>query len=83
MRSTLRPLDGAGLIAFNDREYYVHGDACEWSATTPSDAVTTADAPISLELTTGWHCSHLYYRFNRATLAQLWSAVTMASVSRA
>lgn len=28
-------------------------------------------APISLEPTNGWHCSHLYYRFNRGVLAQM------------
>jgi peroxiredoxin len=27
--------------------------------------------PISLEPTEGWHCSHLYYRFDRHTLAML------------
>jgi chlorite dismutase len=30
-----------------------------------------ADIPISLELSEGWHCSHLYYRFDRGVLAQL------------
>lgn len=28
-------------------------------------------APISLEPTSGWHCSHLYYRFDRAALARM------------
>ena len=27
--------------------------------------------PISLEPTEGWHCTHLYYRFDRGVLAQL------------
>jgi hydrogen peroxide-dependent heme synthase len=27
--------------------------------------------PISLEPTVGWHCTHLYYRFDRAALAKL------------
>lgn len=27
------------------------------------------ETPISLEPTAGWHCSHLYYRFDRAALA--------------
>lgn len=27
--------------------------------------------PISLEPTSGWHCSHLYYRFDRAGLARM------------
>ncbi len=26
--------------------------------------------PPSIELSEGWHCSHLYYRFNRSALAQ-------------
>jgi peroxiredoxin len=29
--------------------------------------------PISLEPTEGWHCTHLYYRFDRGAVAQ-WSA---------
>jgi hydrogen peroxide-dependent heme synthase len=28
-----------------------------------------ANIPISLELTQGWHCCHLYYRFDRGVLA--------------
>jgi len=27
--------------------------------------------PISLEPTVGWHCTHLYYRFDRAALARM------------
>ena len=27
--------------------------------------------PPSLELTQGWHCSHLYYRFDRGVLAAM------------
>ncbi|MCI0357278.1 MAG: heme-dependent peroxidase [Planctomycetaceae bacterium] len=27
--------------------------------------------PISLEPTVGWHCTHLYYRFDRAALAKM------------
>src|SRR3954469_8450915 len=27
--------------------------------------------PISLEPAEGWHCSHLYYRFDRGVLARL------------
>jgi hydrogen peroxide-dependent heme synthase len=30
--------------------------------------------PISLEPTEGWHCTHLYYRFDRGALTQLSSA---------
>jgi chlorite dismutase len=30
-----------------------------------------ADIPISFELQEGWHCSHLYYRFDRSVLARL------------
>src|SRR5688500_8404953 len=29
------------------------------------------NVPISLEPTVGWHCTHLYYRFDRAALARL------------
>jgi hydrogen peroxide-dependent heme synthase len=32
---------------------------------------TPQPVPISLEPTQGWHCSHLYYRFDRAALARL------------
>jgi peroxiredoxin len=32
---------------------------------------TDADAPISLVPEEGWHCSHLYYRFDRGVLAGL------------
>lgn len=41
------PPDGAGVIAFNDREYYAYGDPCRWSITRPSAAATTADDLIS------------------------------------
>ena len=37
------PPDGAGLIAFNDREYYVYGDPCRWSSTRPDTPATTAN----------------------------------------
>jgi chlorite dismutase len=30
---------------------------------------TPVETPISLEPTAGWHCSHLYYRFDRAAIA--------------
>lgn len=33
-----------------------------------------ADIPISLEPREGWHCSHLYYRFDRAGLRSLSTA---------
>ena len=36
------PPDGAGLIAINDREYYVYGDPCRWSTTRPDTPATTA-----------------------------------------
>lgn len=41
------PPDGAGLIAFNDREYYVHADPCRWSTTTPAAAATTAEELVA------------------------------------
>ena len=31
----------------------------------------TEPIPVSLEPAQGWHCSHLYYRFDRAALARL------------
>ena len=37
------PPDGAGVIAFNDREYYVYDDPCRWSTTRPDAPATTAD----------------------------------------
>lgn len=37
------PPDGAGLIAFNDRQYFAYGDPCHWSTTRPTAAATTAD----------------------------------------
>jgi hypothetical protein len=41
------PPDGAGVIAFNDREYYAYGDPCRWSTTRPSGAATTADVLVA------------------------------------
>ena len=32
---------------------------------------TGTDIPISLELQEGWHCNHLYYRFDRGVISQL------------
>lgn len=32
---------------------------------------TGADIPISLELQEGWHCNHLYYRFDRGVISQM------------
>lgn len=37
------PPDGAGIIAFNDREYYAYEDACRWSDTRPAGPATTAE----------------------------------------
>src|SRR6476659_8151388 len=36
------------------------------------------NVPVSLEPTEGWHCTHIYYRFDRAALANL-SADQIAS----
>jgi hydrogen peroxide-dependent heme synthase len=33
--------------------------------------MSTAPADVSLEPVEGWHCSHLYYRFDRGALARL------------
>lgn len=37
------PPDGAGMISFVGREYYVYGDACNWSTTRPDTPATTVD----------------------------------------
>jgi hypothetical protein len=37
------PPDGAGMIAFEGPEYYVYGDPCQWSTTTPDTPATTVD----------------------------------------
>ena len=37
---------GAGIIAFNDREYFAYGDACRWSTSRPKAQATTADALV-------------------------------------
>ncbi|MEX0710702.1 MAG: hydrogen peroxide-dependent heme synthase [Pirellulales bacterium] len=34
-------------------------------------AAQTSPADVSLELSEGWHCTHIYYRFDRAALKQL------------
>jgi hypothetical protein len=41
------PPDGAGLIAFNDREYHLYEDPCRWSSTQQGAAATTADALVA------------------------------------
>ena len=38
---------------------------------TPGRPPAAEPAPISLEPLAGWHCSHLYYRFDRGILARL------------
>jgi hypothetical protein len=40
------PPDGAGIIAFEGREYYVYGEACQWSTTRPDTPATTVDELI-------------------------------------
>ena len=40
------PPDGAGLFAFEGREYYVYGQACQWSTTRPDTPATTVDELI-------------------------------------
>jgi hypothetical protein len=37
------PPSGAGLIAFEGREYYVYEDPCRWSTTRPDTPATTVD----------------------------------------
>jgi hydrogen peroxide-dependent heme synthase len=41
---------------------------------TPGRPPASEPVPISLEPTIGWHCTHLYYRFDRAALAGLSAA---------
>ena len=40
------PPDGAGIFAFEGREYYVYGEACQWSTTRPDTPATTVDELI-------------------------------------
>ncbi len=45
----------------------------------PGAAASAGQAPeVSLEPAEGWHCSHLYYRFNRGELARLTAAQLQA-----
>ncbi len=45
----------------------------------PGAAASAGQAPeVSLEPAEGWHCSHLYYRFNRRELARLTAAQLQA-----
>lgn len=37
---------GAGIIAFNDREYFAYGDPCRWSTSKPKAHATTAEALV-------------------------------------
>ncbi len=37
------PPDGAGMITFESREYYVYGDACHYSTTRPDTPATTVN----------------------------------------
>lgn len=41
------------------------------SAAPPHAAGQSASSDVSLKLNEGWHCSHLYYRFDRGALARL------------
>lgn len=38
--------EGAGIFAFASREYYVYGEACQWSTTRPDTPATTVDELI-------------------------------------
>lgn len=37
------PPAGSGMIIFAQREYYVYGDACHWTTSTPETPATTVD----------------------------------------
>jgi len=41
------PPDGAGMIGPWFGEFYVYGDPCEWSTTTPDEPATTVDELVS------------------------------------
>jgi hypothetical protein len=41
------PPDGAGMIIFVQREFYVYGDACTWKSTVPASPATTVDAFVA------------------------------------
>ena len=40
------PPDGAGIFAFEGRQYSVYGEACQWSTTRPDTPATTVDELI-------------------------------------
>ena len=40
------------------------------------------NADVSLQPSEGWHCNHLYYRFDRAALAALSPEVVRAGRER-
>jgi hypothetical protein len=41
------PPDGAGMIGYEGREYYVYGDACHYSTTRPGTPATTVDELVA------------------------------------
>jgi hypothetical protein len=41
------PPRGAGMIAFDEGEYYVYGDPCQWSTTIPDAPATTVDELVA------------------------------------
>ena len=42
-RATCDGPAGAGIIAFNDREYFAYGDPCRWSTSKPEALATSAE----------------------------------------
>ena len=45
-RTTCDGPAGAGIIAFNDREYFAYGDPCRWSTSRPEELATSAEALV-------------------------------------
>src|SRR5512141_3046556 len=39
--------DGAGIIAFDESEYFVYRDPCHWSSTRPNTPATTVDEVVT------------------------------------
>lgn len=48
------PPDGAGIIGFEGREYYVYGDPCAWSSTRPDTPATTVDELVDALVDQAW-----------------------------
>ena len=45
--NTADPPDGAFIITFAEREYWIYGDPCQWSTTRPDTPATTVDEVVA------------------------------------